>query len=105
MFYWLIVIIVWIGSLALIGLGSISLFLLFNKGNVLSNEGYIAMGMLALGILLNFLVVNWPVEPVRSQELSEEVVKALKIMAKVAPIAPKAVQKGIKEILKKYGYR
>jgi len=99
MVYWIVVISIWLVSLILIAFGGGGIFqYLFGKEiNIISSAV-----SLILGIFLNFLVVNWPVEASK-KGLDENSLKALKLLAKVAPIAPKAVREGLEKIIEKYG--
>lgn len=101
MVYLLIVLIIWLVSLFFLSLGGALLFE-YLKGAA-QVELYTAAGSFALGLLLNFLVVNWPVEKLKEKKaLDENTLKALKIMAKTAPIAPKAVKEGLEKIIQRY---
>ncbi len=101
MVYWIIVLSIWILSIILISFGGGFLFHpFFGKGS--NGDIILAAGSFALGILLNFLVVNWPIEATK-KGLDENAIKALKLLAKVAPIAPKAVREGLEKIIEKYG--
>ena len=99
MVYWIVVLTLWLLSLFLIAFGGALLFEYLKGQNI---NLYLAVGSFALGILFNFLVVNWPVELKTEKGLNEETLKALKFMAKVAPLAPKAVKEGLEKIVQKY---
>ena len=100
MIYLAVVFLIWIISVFLIAFGGGLLFqyLQGSAGNI-----YTAAGFFVLGLLLNFLVVNWPVEKVAQKKgLDKKAVEALKYMAKVAPIAPKAVREGLEKLIERY---
>lgn len=98
MIYWVVVLTVWLISLFSLLYSGYLLFSFF-QGKAVS---LVELGLfLSLGILFNFLVVNWPVEAIK-KGLDEHAIKALKYMAKVAPLAPKAVREGIEKLLEKY---
>jgi hypothetical protein len=100
MVYWIIVLTVWLISLISL-LYSGYLLISFLQGRVVS---LIELGLfLSLGLFFNFLVVNWPVETPAKKGLDEKAVKTLRYLAKVAPLAPKAVREGIEKLLEKYG--
>ena len=100
MVYLLVVFVLWIVSVFLIAFGGGLLFQ-YLRGNPV--DIYTAGGSFALGLLLSFLVVNWPVEKVAQKKgLDKKAVEALKYMAKVAPIAPKAVREGLEKIIERY---
>jgi len=98
MIYWVVVLGVWITSLALLLYGGFLLFSLLGGKSVNLVELVI---VILLGVFLNFLVVNWPTE-VGKKGLDEQAIKVLRYLAKVAPLAPKAVREGIEKILEKY---
>lgn len=100
MVYLLVVFLLWIVSVFLLAFGGGLLFQ-YLRGN--PTDIYTAAGSFALGLLLNFLVVNWPVERVAQKRgLDEKALEALKYMAKVAPIAPKAVREGLEKLIERY---
>ena len=101
MVYWIVVLSIWVVSIFLLSFGGGLLFQ-YITGNLSQGELPLAAGSFALGLLLNFLVVNWPVE-VAKKGLDENAIKALKLLAKAAPIAPKAVREGIQKIIERYG--
>ncbi len=100
MVYWLVVLTVWFVSLFLTAFGGVELFR-YIEGKAADTDLYLGLGTLSLGILLNFLVVNWPTGGA-GPSMDEKTLKALRIMAKVAPLAPKAVKKGLEKIVSKY---
>ena len=100
MVYLAVVFLLWIVSVFLIAFGG-GLLIQYLQGN--SVDIYTAGGSFVVGLLLNFLVVNWPVEKViQKKGLDKKAVEALKYMAKVAPIAPKAVREGLEKIIERY---
>ena len=100
MVYWIVVLTLWVLSIFLLAFGGGLLFQ-YLTGNLPQDKLLLAAGAFALGLLFNFLVVNWPVEAVR-KGLDEKAIKALKLMAKTAPLAPKAVREGLLKIIEKY---
>jgi len=101
MIYWVIVGTLWIISIvSLIFSGFFLCSYLQTKSSQYLLGG--ALGGL-MGVILNFLVVNWPTGgTVVKKALDEQTLKALKVMAKTATIAPKAVKEGLEKILEKY---
>jgi len=99
MVYWIVVLTLWVLSLFLIAFGGALLFEYLKGQNI---NLYLAVGSFALGIFFNFLVVNWPVEVKTKEGIEQETLKALRFMAKVAPLAPKAVKEGLERIVQKY---
>jgi len=101
MVYLLVVLLIWIVSVFLIAFGGGLLFQ-YLQGQFVNI--YVAAGSFGLGLLLNFLVVNWPVERVKEakKELDKKTLEALKFMAKTAPIAPKAVKEGLEKLIERY---
>jgi hypothetical protein len=107
MTYIIAVFIIWLISLSLLAIGGAEVFILFEKGQLFTDKGYIALGVFFFGILLNFLVVNWPIGgaviPVEERPaLDENTLKALKIMAKTVTLAPRAVKEGLEKIIQKF---
>jgi len=101
MVYWIVVLTLWLVSIFLLAFGGAQIFE-YLLGRVGTNNLYIGAGSFALGLLFNFLVVNWPVErTVIKKQLDEKTLKALKYMAKVVPLAPQSVKKGLEEIVQK----
>ncbi|NPB04801.1 MAG: hypothetical protein GXO08_00235 [Aquificae bacterium] len=98
MVYWILVLTLWLVSLAAVAFGGARLFEYLKTGN--QEALYAGAAALALGVLLNFLVVNWPTGgPAR---LDQKTLKALKLMAKTAPLAPKAVKEGLEKVISKF---
>ncbi len=100
MVYWIIVGTVWV----------ISMMFLFSAGflfaKLLEQEFSISLflamsGLLILGLVLNFIVVNWPMSGgVRT--LDEKTLRLLKYLAKVAPLAPRTVRVELEKLVRKY---
>jgi len=102
MVYWIVVGTVWVISVALL-MGSGMLFYeLLEKGFSL-NEFLAASGLFILGLVLNFIVVNWPIESGGSKKLDDKTLKLLKYLAKAAPIAPNVVKVELEKLVRKYG--
>jgi hypothetical protein len=103
MVYWIIVLGVWLISILLVLLGGIFAVKFVETSSTASLIGTLIS--FALGLFLNFLVVNWPngsgAEVVK-QGIDEKTLEALKVMAKTVTIAPKAVKEGLERILEKY---
>ena len=100
MVYWIIVGTVWV----------ISMIFLFFAGFFfakLSIQGFspgslfAMIGFFILGLVLNFLVVNWPVEG-GHKTLDEKTLRLLKYLAKVAPLAPRTVRVELEKLVRKY---
>jgi len=100
MIYWLVVLTLWVLSIFLLAFGGALLFQ-YLTGQLSQGKLLLAAGAFALGLLFNFLVVNWPVEATK-RGIDEKTLKALKLMAKAAPLAPKAVREGLLKIIEKY---
>ncbi|RTZ59097.1 MAG: hypothetical protein DSZ31_04530 [Gammaproteobacteria bacterium] len=96
MVYWAVVLTIWVVSLMATALGGA--FLLKS----LQGGGFLTPALLLLiGILLNFLVVNFPIEG-GGKSMDKQTLKALELMAKTANLAPKAVKEGLEKIIAKY---
>jgi len=96
MVYWIVVLTVWVISMAAIALGGALLL----KG--LQGGDYLTSAILLLvGIFLNFLVVNFPTEG-GAKALDKQTLKALELMAKTANLAPRAVKEGLEKLIQKY---
>ncbi len=101
MLYWIVVLGIWIISILLVLLGGIFAVKFIETSSNLALVGTLVS--FALGLFLNFLVVNWPTGgAVVKKGLDEKTLEALKVMAKTVTIAPKAVKEGLERILEKY---
>jgi len=102
MVYWVVVLTIWFISIFLLTFGGTLIFNFF-LGRVDINLFYIGALSFSLGLVLNFVVVNWPTGKPGRKTLDKKTLKALKFMSKVAPIAPKSVGEGLKKIVEKHG--
>jgi hypothetical protein len=102
MVYWVIVLTIWIVSLLSIFLGGIFAVKYISTSSTASLIGTLVF--FTVGLLLNFLVVNWPIggAAVVQKGLDEKTLEALKVMAKTVTLAPKAVKEGLEKIVEKY---
>jgi uncharacterized membrane protein len=102
MVYWIVVLSIWIVSILMLFGGGIFAFRYLQNPEI--TNLVITIVLFALGLFMNFLVVNWPVEaPSRGFALDERTLEALKVMAKTVPLAPKAVKEGLEKIIERYG--
>ncbi len=100
MVYWAIVGAVWIVSIIFLFFAGYLFADLLNEGFSLSL--FLAMsGLLLLGLVLNFIVVNWPIGG-NVRTLDEKTLKLLKYLAKVAPLAPRTVRVELEKLVRKY---
>jgi hypothetical protein len=103
MVYWIVVLGIWLVSVLLVLLGGIFAVKYLQTSSTLALVGTVVS--FTLGLLLNFLVVNWPTgsaPAVVKKGLDEKTLEALKVMAKTVTIAPKAVKEGLEKIIEKY---
>jgi hypothetical protein len=103
MLYWIVVLGIWIVSILLVLLGGIFAVKFIETSSTASLIGTLIS--FALGLFLNFLVVNWPTgsgAAVIKEGLDEKTLEALKVMAKTVTLAPKAVKEGLERIVEKY---
>ncbi len=102
MIYWIVVLTIWFVSIFLLTFGGALIFDFF-LGKVNIQFFYIGALSFSIGFILNFVVVNWPTGGLGlKQPFDKKTLKALKFIAKTAPLAPYSVSKGLKEIIKKY---
>jgi hypothetical protein len=95
MIYWIVVLTIWIISMAALTLGGALLLKALQQGDYLTPAL-----LLLVGVFLNFLVVNFPTEG--GKALDKQTLKALELMAKTANLAPKAVKEGLEKLIQKY---
>jgi len=103
MLYWIIVLSVWVISLLFLSFGSVLIYE-FVKSGAFNTQTYIGIGLFALGLVLNFVTVNWPSVGGASAKpaLDKKTIKALEVMAKTVKLAPDAVKEGLERIIKRF---
>jgi hypothetical protein len=103
MLYWIVVLTIWIVSLLFVTFRGVLIYE-FVKSGVLNTQTYIGIGLFSLGLLLNFITINWPTEGGAPTQptLDKRTLKALEIMSRTVKIAPNAVKEGLERIVEKF---